>query len=322
MATDRPVMSAVAGGRGRLGLLLCLAAGLVTACAATEDRSPEATTAASAPPSAVSPGSLPILEEGAVAPGRYVVMPPTDGWAACADWVVDCPPEPAQARSLRVEITVPRGWEAGFEGTVLVPSAGSFASAAEGPAGAGVVIGWTGHPSGLHADPCQAVSHLKPDIEFGPTVDEFVDAVRAHPSLEITEPEAAELGGYRGRYFELTAPIPSTADASIPRRASRLPNVVGLVRYVVANGEEKALRRIVGSRKSEGTGDAQHADQLARAIEAAGCVRSSCVAQAVQPLDAGRSEQPLRIIDRSEEQDDHVERDRREQLWRGDASSP
>jgi hypothetical protein len=206
MATDRRVMSAVVGSRGRLGLLLCLVAGLVTACAAPENRTPGATTAASTPRFAVSPNPLPVLEDGAVAPGRYAVMPPADGWAACADWVVDCPPEPAQARSLRVEITVPRGWEAGFEGTVLVPSAGSFASAAEGPAGAGVVIGWTGHPSGLHADPCQAVSHLKPDIEVGPTVDEFVDAIRAHPSLQISEPEDVELGGHQGKYFELTVP--------------------------------------------------------------------------------------------------------------------
>jgi hypothetical protein len=93
-----------------------------------------------------------------------------------------------------------------MESTVIVPEGfdeGSFL----GPNGAGITIGWTGrHPSGLQSDPCQRMAHRRPDVLVGPTVDDFVDEAVAVPSIEISDPVDVTLGGYRGRYFELTVP--------------------------------------------------------------------------------------------------------------------
>lgn len=181
-----------------------LAAAVLVAACTTGGASSSADGSASDPP-ASSPapsGSIPELLDGPVAPGRYVILPPDVGWAECAAWVPECPPEPPQARSLRLEITLPSGWEAGFDQTVIHPSQGTT----EGPSGAGFVIGWTVPTAGLHSDPCQQVPHLAPDIRVGPTVDEFIDAVVAHPSIEVSEPVDVELGGFLGRFFQLTAP--------------------------------------------------------------------------------------------------------------------
>jgi len=187
-----------------VALFLAVMVGLVAACGAeTGGASSEEEPTAS--PSTTS-GSPSVLVDGPASPARYVIMPPEAGWAECADWVTDCPPEPPLARSLRVEITVPAGWEAGLEATVLVPSSGSFASAAAGPDGAGLVIGWSGHPAGLHSDPCLPVPHSAPDIPVGPSADEFVDAILAHPSLQVSEPTDVKVGGYRGQFLRLITP--------------------------------------------------------------------------------------------------------------------
>jgi hypothetical protein len=163
------------------------------------------TTEPPTPGSAEPSGPARSLADGPVAPGAYVIEPPPDGWAACDPWVHECPPEPAHARTLRVRIDIPEGWEAGLGATVVVPL-GLDRGSSEGPDGAGLVIGWTTPTGGLHADPCQQISHLEPDIQPGPTVGDFIHAVRKHLPHETSDPVGAELGGYRGRYFELTGP--------------------------------------------------------------------------------------------------------------------
>jgi hypothetical protein len=102
-----------------------------------------------------------------------------------------------------VEITVPRGWEAAFDGTVLMPSP---PGSTEGPDGSGFAIGWTGLSAGLHSDPCLPEAHGTPDIPIGPTVEEFIDAVVARPSLRVSQPLDVELGGYPGRFLTITSP--------------------------------------------------------------------------------------------------------------------
>ena len=149
----------------------------------------------SLPPS----GDLPVLPEGPITPGTYVIMPPPGGWVECD--LPDCPSEPPHARSLQVEMTVPPGWE-GIGGTaiLLAPPRSS-----EGPDGAAVAIGW--NPVGLHSDPCHPVrGHYTPDILLGPGVDDFVNAVIAHPTLDVSEPVDTEVGGYSGQFITLWVP--------------------------------------------------------------------------------------------------------------------
>jgi hypothetical protein len=119
----------------------------------------------------------------------------------------DCPPEPPHARTLRLEITVPDGWEAPQDFDVIHPVEPESSEGPDGsqPNGAALIIGWSNR-AGLHSDPCLPVSHKTPDIPVGPTVEDFVDAVLAHPLLEVSEPSDLELGGYRGRFLTLTAP--------------------------------------------------------------------------------------------------------------------
>ena len=58
----------------------------------------------------------------------------------------------------------------------------------------------------LNSQPCSQVSHQKPDIPVGPTVDDFVDAVTTHRLIDTTAPRPVELGDYSGTFFSMLGP--------------------------------------------------------------------------------------------------------------------
>ena len=99
--------------------------------------------------------------------------------------------------SIGITYTVPEGWAFGFGAAVTKPSAGTVA-----PSGMSLHFlrgGW------LFSDPCLKVDAW-PEIEVGPTADDFASALAAHPLLDVTTPVKVALGGYSGKYLDLRVP--------------------------------------------------------------------------------------------------------------------
>ena len=172
-----------------------------------------APTPTSTPPPSPSPpatsSAIQPLQDGPVIPGRYhhVLV-----FGCEKGDTISCPPHPTPPPPLDVELTVPDGWEAALDFRLLYPAGmgglQDSGGATNGPDGAGLVIGWTNFHVGLNSDPCARNhdGHLVPDIKVGPTVKDFVDAVVAHPTLDVSRPTRVRLGGFRGTFFTLTGP--------------------------------------------------------------------------------------------------------------------
>jgi hypothetical protein len=158
------------------------------------------------------------LMEGAetrpLVPGRYVSTPFSEPGS---DWCFDAPPpfpsvDPSGCTdskpddSIRITFDVPAGWARVGNGVWLETETSSS------PGGAGLHFergAW------LHADPCLIDEQTQkdgaiPDIEVGPTVDDFANAIADHPLLDATTPVDVSLGGYSGKYLDLQLPADLT----------------------------------------------------------------------------------------------------------------
>jgi hypothetical protein len=152
-------------------------------------------------PSAEPSPSFDVIGER-IAAGTHVVKPfppPRDaawtGHGLCAGQA-GCT-EPSDDDSIRITFTVPDGWALAEDVAVTKPSASTGA-----PRGMSLHFlrgGW------LYRDPCIKVDG-PPDVEVGPSADDFADALAAHPLLDATTPVETTLGGYSGKYVDLQLP--------------------------------------------------------------------------------------------------------------------
>jgi len=153
------------------------------------------------PPSSVPSPAVAPLHEGALVAGTYVSQPFGQlGSDACF-----VPPQPACIDStdddaVRFTLTVPDGWS-GNQGGGVWPTDGDLAAA-----DAASLLFVRG--ASLYDDPCRtdAMADDMPEVPVGPTVDDFADAVAAHPLLDVTTPTDVTLAGYSGKYLELQVP--------------------------------------------------------------------------------------------------------------------
>ena len=138
--------------------------------------------------------NVPSVPDGPLAPGRYRLAQWDTG---CSERQPGCSPSPAHDAA-SVMVTVPDGWE-GIMGTIWLAEKGNGA-----PDGAGLLVG---RGAWLLTDPCTRAEHAIPaDVEVGPSVDDFANAIADHPLLDATEPVDVTLAGYSGRYLDLQVP--------------------------------------------------------------------------------------------------------------------
>jgi hypothetical protein len=153
-----------------------------------------APTPATSTPSPNASAAVPSVPDGPLAAGRYRLAQWDTG---CSERQPGCSPSPAHDAA-RVMVTVPDGWE-GIIGTIWLAEKGNGA-----PDGAGLLVG---RGAWLLTDPCTKAEHaIPPDVEVGPSVDDFADAIADHPLLDATDPVDVTLAGYSGKFIELTVP--------------------------------------------------------------------------------------------------------------------
>ena len=111
----------------------------------------------------------------------------------CMDNQPGCTENPADD-TIRISFTVPVGWKGAPRNSVATPTQGA-------PDGSWLVFE---RGASLYPDPCD--TQPPPSIVVGPTVDDFVNALVAHPKLDVTAPVDVTIGGYRGKYVDLQVP--------------------------------------------------------------------------------------------------------------------
>ncbi len=147
-----------------------------------------------APSPSPSPAASPAaFRNGPLSAGAYVMTPftgvPPDTSGLCMAADPSCTESPADD-SIRLTFTVP----AGYEGRPLPLIWGLGGDT-------GMIILRGGR---LYSDPCHSTP--PPDIAVGPAVDDFANAIAAHPLLDATTPVAVTLAGYSGKYIDLQLP--------------------------------------------------------------------------------------------------------------------
>ncbi|HEY8238773.1 MAG TPA: hypothetical protein VIF63_04995 [Candidatus Limnocylindrales bacterium] len=199
----------------------------------------------SASPKAVSPDTP-------MAAGRYYEVPFGPGGMDLCFGQAGCTEDPKD-EAMRFTFTVPSGWVGGSV-HVLYASEGKAP-----PAGAGLVISRGG---GLYAEPCG--DEPPPNILVGPTVDDFVSALVAHPKLDVTAPVDVSLAGYTGKYLDLQVPADITACS-----VSYFPWEPGIFaqgpgsRWHLWVLDVDGIRVVIQSTDYEGTSAARRAELLA-----------------------------------------------------------
>ena len=147
-----------------------------------------------APSPTPSPAVGVIQPETPLPAGRYSETPFGPGGMGVCFGQVGCT-ETAADDTIRLTFTVPDGWVGGSVHAIY-PSEGKAP-----PAGAGLIFSRGG---GLYAEPCG--DEPPPNIPVGPTVDDFVSALVAHPKVDVTTPIDVTLGGYAGKYVDMQVP--------------------------------------------------------------------------------------------------------------------
>jgi hypothetical protein len=151
------------------------------------------------PTASPTPSPAPFAN-GPLTAGSYVMTPFTGRDSVCAGQP-QCSENPAEI-SIRVTVTVPEGYEGDGHSLIFGPDKVPPPYGGDSQFGDGVLLIERG--ASLYIDPCH-VSAL-PGIAVGPTVEDFANAIAAHPFLDATDPVDVTLAGYSGKYIDLQLP--------------------------------------------------------------------------------------------------------------------
>jgi len=173
------------------GMLAALTLAVVACSPAAQATVPPTVTPTATPAPAAT---APQFHDGSLPAGTSVLTPfagMADPSTVCMAGIMPaCTEDPADD-SISVTLTVPAGY-AGAGGRPLIL----------GPAGDTALIILRG--SWLYSDPCHSTP--PPDVEVGPSVDDFANALADHPMLDATTPVDITLAGYAGKYVDLQLP--------------------------------------------------------------------------------------------------------------------